>query len=264
MRTVLAGGRVRSKSGQDSAADTCRAGTNGICCSHLPDPAPKDAAVQKPLTAALFWLCLAASTPLPSPAPASPAIPEAVLPYFDAGHRWSLQRRLRELAVIERPLLRVREELAECRGTTCLTPAEAAAAAYGAGLGETARGRFIFEVRSGAGPRNRFLPKDETLFYLGSERLFGDYGVLVLAITPEALDGLMNPPGTAPQGKPSAPSTGRMTRHFMGKTLIVDGEVGLRFIENIDWDTGQRNGHGRYQMWLRVTDPAQVRVLEAE
>lgn len=210
----------------------------------------------KPLPAALAWFCLAAATP-----PPAPTIPEAVLPYFDAGQRWALQRRLRELAVVERPLLRARAAAAECRETPCLTPSEATAVAYEAGPGETARGRFIFEVRSGAGPRNRFLPKDETLFYLGSERVFGDYGVLVLAITPEALQGLMNPPGTTAQSERAALSTGRMTRRFMGKTLIVDGAAGLRFIETIDWDTGQRNGTGRYQVWVRVTSPDQIRVV---
>jgi hypothetical protein len=219
--------------------------------------------VPKPFLAALAWLCLAATTPPPPPPPPAPAIPEAVLPYFDSGQRWVLQRRLRQLAVIERPLLGTRAGLAECRETTCLTPAEATAAAYAAGRGQTVRGRFILQVRSGTGPRNRFLPKDERLFYLGSERIFGDYGVLVLAITPEALAGLMDPQGTAPRGTASAPSTERMIRRFMRKTLVVDGEAGLRFIETEDWETGQRNGIGRYQLWLRVTAPEQVRVVEA-
>ena len=170
-------------------------------------------------------------------------------------------RRLRQLDLAERDLRAARDTHAACREAACATPAEAAALAFQAGPEQPLRGRFILDVRSATGPGNRFKPPGPELFYLSSERDPRLYGAMVVAIEPAALDGLLNR-DTAP-GEPRVRATsGRMRSAFSGERVIVDGEAQLQWVDWPDWATGQRNGIGQYQVWVRVSSPDQIWLVE--
>lgn len=169
-----------------------------------------------------------------------------------------VKRRLRQIDNLEKELRRDRESLAPCVEVTCMTPSEAAAAAFAAGPQHKVPGRFILDVRAGSGPHDPNQLHTENLFYLSSERGFGNFGVLVLAIEPEALSGLI--PASGKDGA-ARPSMSRMMDKFSGQRLIVDGEVGLQWVEHRYWQTGLRTGRGLNQVWVRVTSPEQIRVV---
>lgn len=187
------------------------------------------------------------------------------------------KRRMRQIDNLERPLLQVRETLQECGEFACLTPSEAATVAFAAGPDRTTPGRFILDVRAGTGPGNVRQSVDEDLFYLASERNFRQFGVLVLAIDPQALEGLLgfesksgesssasddSTTGTSLDQRLKRASTGEMMKRFGKKRLLVEGEVGLQFIEYVDWETNIRNGDGFYQVWVRVNSPEQITVID--
>jgi hypothetical protein len=168
-------------------------------------------------------------------------------------------RRLRQLDLAERDLRATRDSHALCREAACATPAETAALAFQAGPEQPLRGRFIFDVRSATGPGNRFKPPGSDEFYLASERDPRLYGTIVVAIAPAALEALLN--RDAADG-PVRATSGRLRAAFSGQRVIVDGEASLQWVDWPDWETGQRNGMGQYQVWIRVTSPDQIRLVE--
>lgn len=173
-------------------------------------------------------------------------------------------RRLRAIDIREKPLRQARETLAPCAEMACITPSEAAAMAHNAGPDQVVRGRFILDVRAVTGPGDRFQPPIDNLFYLGSERDFRLFGTLVVAIERDALDGVLNGETVADGTARRIPATsGRMRKHLSGQRVIVDGEARLQWVEFPDWETGQRNGTGYHQVWVRVTSPDQVRIVES-
>ncbi|MFM7350240.1 MAG: hypothetical protein ACKO01_12270 [Erythrobacter sp.] len=169
-----------------------------------------------------------------------------------------VKRRLRQIDNLEKDLRRDRDSLAPCAAVTCMTPSEAAAAAFAAGPERKVAGRFILDVRAGSGPHDPNQLHTEDLFYLSSERGFNDFGTLVLAIEPAALAGLIRASGEAGAARPSM---SRMMKRFAGQRLIVDGEVGLQWVEHRYWQTGLRTGRVLNQVWVRVTSPDQIRVV---
>jgi hypothetical protein len=170
-------------------------------------------------------------------------------------------RRLRQLDLAEQDLRAARDTLDLCREVACATPSEAAALAFEAGPDQPLRGRFILDVRSATGPGNRFQPPGLDLFYLGSEFDLRRYGAIVLAIEPAALEGLLNRDIAAGEAR-VRPTSGRMRSKFSGQRVIVDGEARLQWVEFPDWQTFQRNGTGYHQVWVRVTSPDQIRLVE--
>lgn len=169
-----------------------------------------------------------------------------------------IKRRLRQIDNLEKDLRRDRESLSPCAAVTCMTPSEAAAAAFAAGPQQKVAGRFILDVRAGSGPHDPNQLHTENLFYLSSERSFHNFGVLVLAIEPEALAGLIRASGEIGAARPSM---SRMMNRFAGKRVIVDGEVGLQWVEHRYWQTGMRTGRGLNQVWVRVNSPDQITVV---
>jgi hypothetical protein len=172
-----------------------------------------------------------------------------------------INRRLRQIDLAERNLRAARDTLDLCREVACATPGEAAVLALDAGPDQPIRGRFILDVRSATGPGNRFKPPGTELFYLASEVDSRRYGAMVVAIEPAALDDLLNRE-TADGEARVRPTSGRMRKAFSGERVIVDGEAQLQWVDQPDWETGQRNGMGQYQLWLRVSSPDQIRVVE--
>lgn len=171
-----------------------------------------------------------------------------------------VNRRLRQIDMAERDLRAARDTHAACREAACATPAEAAALAFQAGPEQPLRGRFILDVRSATGPGNRFKPPGTELFYLSSERDTRLYGAMVVAIEPAALEGLLNRETATGEAR-VRPTSGRMRSAFSGERVIVDGEAQLQWVDWPDWETGQRNGMGQYQVWVRVSSPDQIRVV---
>ena len=172
----------------------------------------------------------------------------------------AINRRLRQLDLAERKLRETRDTHELCRETVCATPSEAAVLVFAAGPEQPIRGRFILDVRSATGPGNRFKPPGPEMFYLASERDARLYGTMVVAIEPDALEGLLNREA-ATEGTRIRPTSGRMRSQFSGQRVIVDGEAQLQWVETPDWDTGQRNGRGQHQVWVRVSSPDQIRLV---
>lgn len=196
----------------------------------------------------------------------------------EIGREARANRRVRELENLEEPLRQVRKELAQCAEIDCLTPSEASAVAFSIGPDRKMRGRFILEVRGG-GPWNPNQLRNERLLFLNSERNFRDFGVLILAIEPDTIERLLAPVIASEEGdlpkiesvsgaedrqKLSRSLVKRMLAQFEGKRLIVDGEVGLQWIEYLEGWTRQRHGRGYHQVWVRVTSPDQIKVVTAE
>jgi hypothetical protein len=191
----------------------------------------------------------------------SQAIPVPEQQLFPLPNKTLANRRLRQLDLAERDLRATRDTHALCREAACATPAEAAALAFQAGPEQPLRGRFILDVRSASGPGNRFKPPGSDEFYLASERDPRLYGTMVVAIEPAALEGLLNP-GSAEADARVRPTSGRLRAAFSGQRVIVDGEASLQWVDWPDFETGQRNGMGQYQVWVRVTSPDQIRLVE--
>jgi hypothetical protein len=191
----------------------------------------------------------------------SEAIPLPQQRLFPLPNATLAARRLRQLDLAERDLRAARDAHALCRDTACATPAETAALAFQAGPEQPLKGRFILDVRSATGPGNRFKPPGSDEFYLASERDPRLYGTIVVAIAPAAMEGLLNP-GTAEAEARVRPTSGRLRAAFSGQRVIVDGEASLQWVDWPDWETGQRNGMGQYQVWVRVTSPDQIRLVE--
>ena len=183
-------------------------------------------------------------------------------------------------AVVYRNLDREDDALREARlrldacAQDCLTPVEAVETAFLAGPGQRTRGRFLLDVKGGgADPRI----ETERYFYLNSHRDFRRYGTLVLAFDPEVMRKLLNPPLPRPRqleegdivveaDRPRrnvALNRSNMMRRFANRRLVVDGEVGLEWIEFIG-TRGREGvaGEGYYQVWVRIVEPGQVRIVE--
>jgi hypothetical protein len=188
---------------------------------------------------------------------AASAVPTETLP-----PDLQLKRRFTQLQKLETPLVAVRHSFDLCREAPCLTPSEAAIAAFEAGPERKQSGRFILDVRGG-GPANPVHLDREGLFYLNSEADFRRIGVLVLAIEPDVVGRLLGEDGALrdAKGRLDHRAFGRMMARFKGKRLIVDGELSLQLIQLTDVDTRLPNGTGYHQVWVRVTSPDHIRVV---
>ena len=168
------------------------------------------------------------------------------------------------------PLRAIRDTLDACVAG-CLTPVEAVSTAYLAGPARRTRGRFLLDVEGGgADPVN----EPDRYFYLNSHQDFRRFGTLVLAFDPEAMHRLLNPVRTRPsqteegdiivkaRRRRVALNQNNMMKRFGDRRILVDGEVGLKWIAFIG--TRGREGvprEGYYQVWVRITAPEQVTIL---
>lgn len=212
--------------------------------------------MRKALIVAAFGFGLSALVPSPIPAPYNGAA--LALPDTQIGREALANRRLREIERSEERVRHDRDALPQCAANACLTPSEAAAVAFTMGPDQRTAGRFILDVRAGTGPSNPNQLHTEDLYYLSSDRGFSEFGTLVLAIEPESLRGLIRAAGGEADKRPSV---SRMMKALSGKRVIVDGEVGLQWVEHRYWQTGLRTGRGHHQVWVRVTSPDQITVV---
>ena len=187
-------------------------------------------------------------------------------------HKLRLERQAEKIVEAEADLRAARRDLPEC-ADGCLTPGEAVAVAFSAGPDQRVKGRFVLDVRNG-GASNWRAPED--LFFLNSERDYRTFGSLTLAIKPDAMMQLLNPPRSEPREpieegniiveteRPQVElNVANMMERFENRRLIIDGEVGLQWIRynGTPGIEGLRD-QGYYQVWIRIASPAQVTMLE--
>lgn len=170
--------------------------------------------------------------------------------------------------------LKAARSMLEACEAGCLTPVEAVTRAYLAGPMHQTRGRFLLDVKGGGADP---VGEPERFFYLNSHRDFRRFGTLVLAFEPEVMRKLLNPPRTHPRLSEDgyfiveAPRPRRtvsltqanMMKRFGKRRLIVEGEVGLKWIAFIE-TRGREGvpGEGYYQVWVRIAAPEQVIMVE--
>ena len=183
------------------------------------------------------------------------------------------ERQAERLIEAEADLREARRFLPEC-AVECLTPSEAVAVAFSAGPERRVNGRFIFDVKGGGASEPG---SPESLFFLNSQKNFRLFGSLTLAVEPEAMERLLNPPRVElrddledgdiivererPRKRVSL-SVSNMLDRFENRRVIIDGDVGLQWVRysGTKGRAGVRR-EGYYQVWLRVASPGQVTIV---
>jgi hypothetical protein len=198
-------------------------------------------------------------------------VPAASQPGASPARISRLENQIQRITAAEADLRAAREAMPEC-AEGCLTPIEAVAIAFDAGPQQRTAARFVLDIRGGgvSGPED-----DERLFFLNSERDYRVFGSLTLAVEREAMRQLLNP-ARAELRDPSAEgdiivererdrvalNLSNMMNRFKGRRLVIDGEVGLKWIRY--YGTSGREGvrdEGYYQVWVRIAAPAQVTII---
>ena len=182
-----------------------------------------------------------------------------------------LENQMERIIAAEADLRAARDAMPEC-AKGCLTPVEAVALAFDAGPQHRTKARFVLDIRGGGVSRPE---DDERLFFLNSEKDYRAFGSLTLVFDPEAMRQLLNPArddlrDPAEEGDiiverdrdRVALNLSNMMTRFENRRLIVDGEVGLKWIRY--YGTSGREGvrdEGYYQVWVRIASPAQVAII---
>ena len=187
---------------------------------------------------------------------------------------------LADLAEADGPLKAARAALVDCEDG-CITPGEATVMALSAGEDEVRRGRFLLDVRGGG---QSFQGQLGTMMFVNSRRDYATLGTLTIAFEPEALRALLRRARTC--GTPSL-SAGEITvnacygddipdlnmftmmQRLGSRRLIVDGAVRRHWIDSpIGTPNPIANFYGEhevgyYQVWIHVTEAAQVIFADA-
>ncbi|MFL0671682.1 MAG: hypothetical protein ACJLS3_09775 [Erythrobacter sp.] len=184
-----------------------------------------------------------------------------------------LENQIQRIIAAEADLRAARDTMPEC-ADGCLTPVEAVAVAFDAGAQQRTQARFVLDIRGGGVSRPE---DDERLFFLNSERDYRVFGSLTLVFDPEAMRQLLNPARVElrdpieegdiiverdRERNRVALNLSNMMKRFENRRLVVDGEVGLRWIRY--YGTSGREGvrdEGYYQVWVRIAAPAQVTII---
>lgn len=186
-----------------------------------------------------------------------------------------LTHNLPALADADTALRAARPTLIDCE-TGCIIPAEAAAMALAAGEGQSRPGRFLLDIRGGGQSLQGALGE---LLFVNSQVDYATFGTLTIAFDRTVLDGLLRRASVCGAsdvidgqitvkacrvGSETDLNMFNMMERLNGRRIVVDGEVRLQWI---DWYRGAvrplpgRPGEvevGYYQVWVHVTDAAQV------
>lgn len=182
-----------------------------------------------------------------------------------------LENQIQRIIAAEADLRAARDAMPQC-AEGCLTPIEATALAFDSGPQQRTAARFVLDIGGGGVSRPE---DDERLFFLNSEKDYRVFGSLTLAFEPEAMRQLLNP-ARADLSDPAdeggiiverernrvALNLANMMKRFAGRRLVIDGEVGLKWIRR--YGTSGREGirdEGYYQVWVRIAVPAQVTLI---
>ena len=183
-----------------------------------------------------------------------------------------LENQIERIIATEAELRAARSAMPQC-ADGCLTPVEAVALAFDAGPQQRTRARFVLDIRGGGVSKP---DDDERLFFLNSQRDYRVFGSLTLAFEREVMRRLLNPARTDLSDPIDegdiiverardrvALNLSNVMKRFAGRRLVVEGEVGLQWIPY--YGTSAREGvrdEGYYQVWLRITSPDQVTIIE--
>jgi hypothetical protein len=209
-------------------------------------------------------------------APLSAAPPSAAPAAREAGASHArisrLEKQIQRITAAEADLRAARDAMPQC-AAGCLTPIEAVAIAFDQGPEQRTAARFVLDIRGGgmSGPED-----DERLFFLNREKDYRAFGSLTLAFEREAMRPLLNPARADPRDPAEeggiivernrdevALNLPNMLKRFENRRLMVEGEVGLRWIRY--YGTSGREGvrdEGYYQVWVRIASPTQVAIIE--
>jgi hypothetical protein len=165
-----------------------------------------------------------------------------------------LENQIQRIIAAEADLRAARDTMPEC-ADGCLTPVEAVALAFDAGAQQRTKARFVLDIRGGGVSA----PEDaERLFFLNSEKDYRIFGSLTLVFEPEAMRQLLNPARVELRDPMEegdiiverdrernrvALNLSNMMKRFENRRLVVDGEVGLRWIRY--YGTSGREGVAR-------------------
>ncbi len=213
--------------------------------------------------AALALLALLAAGTVPVRAQA----PKAGDPGFAA--------RLAGLAEADAALALARSELPDCTAG-CLTPTEATLLAFEAGEGEARPGRFLLDIRGGGQSLGGTLGE---MLFVNSQTDYATLGTLTIAFESPALRALLRRAkvcgaadvilGQITVKACRGPGPANLDMFAMmqllgGRRIIVDGAVRWQWIDSALGSPrpvpNKRGEHevGYYQVWVHVTDAAQV------
>lgn len=188
---------------------------------------------------------------------------------------------LASLADADAPLKAARTVLADCE-PSCITPGEATAMALSSPEGEASAGRFLLDIRGGGQSLQGHLG---TMMFVNSRRDYATLGTLTIAFEPDALhallrraqscgaadviDGQITVKACYGEAVPDL-NMFTMMQRLGGRRIIVEGEVRRHWIDSPIGTpspvTNKRGEHerGYYQVWVHVTEAAQVTFADAE
>lgn len=188
---------------------------------------------------------------------------------------------LASLADADTALIAARPTLADCEAG-CITPGEATAMALSAAEGEGRTGRFLLDILGGG---QSFQGQLGTMMFVNSRRDYATLGTLTIAFEPDALhallrraqscggadviDGQITVKACFGEAVPDL-NMFTMMQRLSGRRIIVEGEVRRNWIDSpIGTPNPVANFYGEremgyYQVWVHVTDAAQVTFADEE
>jgi hypothetical protein len=187
---------------------------------------------------------------------------------------------LAALAEADAALKAVIPEIPECEAG-CLTPGEATVMAFAAGEGAGRPGRFVLDIRGGGQSLHGELGE---LLFVNSRRDYATLGTLTVAFDHAALDALLRRPrgcgaSDVVEGQITVKACRTagvanldmftMMQALGGRRILVEGEVRMQWIDSALGSprplANKRGEHevGYYQVWVHVTDAAQVIFVDA-
>lgn len=179
------------------------------------------------------------------------------------------------LADADAALKTARPALADC-DDGCITPGEATIIALSAQEGDARAGRFLLDIRGGG---QSFQGELGTMMFVNSRQDYATLGTLTIAFEPDALsallrralgcgaadviDGQITVKACYSEGVPDL-NMFTMMQRLGGRRIIVEGAVRRHWIDSAIGTprpvANLRGEHevGYYQVWVHVTDAAQV------
>jgi hypothetical protein len=177
---------------------------------------------------------------------------------------------LADLSAGEAPLAALRSDLVECEAG-CLTPSEAVALAFDAGISGSRRGRVLLDIRSGG---QSLFGNLDRLFFVNSREDYAQLGTLTIAFDEDVLDLLLKRAracggGLAKDGRIAVegcrqkgfvdPNMFAMMRRLHNRRIVVEGELRLQWIDSSSGIRPREGApRGYYQPWIWVEDADQI------
>lgn len=199
----------------------------------------------------------------------------------EAGTAADITPHLASLAEADAALTAARPLLADCE-PGCITPGEATVMAFEAGEGQVIPGRFLLDIRGGGQSLHGELGD---LLFVNSRRDYATLGTLTVAFEREALDALLRRARVCGADEvvegqitvKACRSDGvaqlnmfTMIERLNGRRIVVEGDLRLQWVDSalgaprpVANKRGERE-RGYYQVWVQVSEAAQVLFVDEE